>query len=811
MIAIPILIGIVISLVYLILLFSSSEKNEKRVLLRGFIATGFAGIVIHMIHFLDETDFVTALVWSVINSAELFIGDSHIETMLISAMLQSASFAEWFLPSYFTIYFCALVTSTFFILKLLFSRWLKNEKISLKYSFSNKQSHYNIFFESNEPTNILANELLGNENEEVIVISSPSDVPARRLNIMDLFMMDSPEENSFDSSQSKRFVTVTSKKLLKSIEGNTLTSIFKELKCRGVKKVIDNADLFFLSEDEVSNITLALKFSSLELSGKIFCHCRQEYITKYYAEAYSAYNIIFIDSSKLAFASLKGEKELYPINFVDVAKDSSGRKLGYVDSPFYSLILGFGQTGQEALSFLYEYGAFVGKNRERSKFHCVVYDREMERIKGSYVNYRPRMDKNLVTFRSVDVCSEEFWNRLNSENTGFLSKSFVSQVNYIVVSLGDDHTNLQVALELLEHIYKLKQKDLSKLVILVHLTNADKRDQDTLLYYQKKYSFEGRNIIFPFGDNESIWKMDLISNKPIIQAASEFYDSYQMASHNSDSQDKKSEILDTSAYAEDIRNFSEALFNKFKKNEPSEYKDFISGILSHQKSTELQQNVVNNALKLGTDPIGLAYFFVIDQKKSIKGFKFRRLRKILIKSLLIYVNYDIFKVSIAKGEDTDKNSYHNFVNALVSEVNKLDRQEAQDFSNTFHVYTKKQLADESIIKEAAYIENSYDSWKARVEKNGEKIKNNETEMSHYYGDDHFAEKAFEYLAIGEHLRWEASHAMLGYNLAKNIETDDLLKVHDCMIPYNELTKLDKEGKGVHQHYDWSVVKTSLIM
>ena len=806
----------ILSIVYLFFLLTSNERNEKRRLWIGFGIVMVAGIFFHMYHFLGEANWWTAFVWSTINSAEMFIGDSHIETILISRNINWDPIPKWYVPFYFAVYSCALLTSAYFILKLVFSRVLKNFKIWLKvwkYNLFDKHLHYNVFFEKNNPTNVLTNNLLSSANEEVIVISSPGDMSAKRFSILDLFMMDGSKGNSFDSSKSKRYATLLSKKPFKLIQSDSLPSILMEIKCWCLKKIIYNADLYFLSDNEENNILLALKFASLDLSGKIYCHCRQEFITKYYAEAYYAYNIIFVDSAKLAVASLKkheSEKEeetfkFHPINYVDVARDASGRKLGYVMSPFYSLILGFGQTGQEALSFLYEYGAFVGKNKERSKFHCVVYDREMERLKGSFVNFRPGMDKDLVTFRSVDVGSEEFWQRLNAENTELFNKSFVSQVNYIVVTLGDNRTNLQVSLELLEHIYKVKQKDLSKLIVLVHLTNMDKREKDTLSFYQKRYSFNGKEIIYPFGSNEDIWKMDLISNKPAVQAASVFYESYQNASCETELV-----ILDTSAFVEEISIISEELFKKFRKNDISEYKDFIRGILSHQECSELQQNVVDEALKLKGDPIRLAYFFVITQKKFIKGFMSRRLRKAILKSLLVYVDYDIYKVSIASGHDADVKNYHVFINTLSSEVNKINRQEAQDFSNAVHVFTKKQLVDSSVIDESSNIETSYGSWKARIEASGQTVKKG-AEMSHYSGGDEFAGKSFEYLAIGEHLRWEASHIMLGYYWVKNAETDDLLKVHDCMIPYDELIKLDDEMKGVYQHYDWSVVKTSLSM
>ena len=62
------------------------------------------------------------------------------------------------------------------------------------------------------------------------------------------------------------------------------------------------------------------------------------------------------------------------------------------------------------------------------------------------------------------------------------------------------------------------------------------------------------------------------------------------------------------------------------------------------------------------------------------------------------------------------------------------------------------------------------------------------------------EAVLEYLAIGEHFRWNASHIMLGYRYAE--ETSDLKKTHNCLVPFSELDDRTR-------HYDWLVVRNSL--
>jgi hypothetical protein len=72
--------------------------------------------------------------------------------------------------------------------------------------------------------------------------------------------------------------------------------------------------------------------------------------------------------------------------------------------------------------------------------------------------------------------------------------------------------------------------------------------------------------------------------------------------------------------------------------------------------------------------------------------------------------------------------------------------------------------------------------------------------AHYTGSDSYVGRTLEYLAIGEHLRWEASHLAAGYRLGAKKEEDRM--IHTDLVPYEKLSEVAK-------HYDWIVVRTSL--
>lgn len=117
---------------------------------------------------------------------------------------------------------------------------------------------------------------------------------------------------------------------------------------------------------------------------------------------------------------------------------------------------------------------------------------------------------------------------------------------------------------------------------------------------------------------------------------------------------------------------------------------------------------------------------------------------------------------------------------------KRVRQRAQDYANCFHISTKLALIGPEIYNHrheiALCIPSDFDA-----------------DPRHYTGDDEHVEKVLHYLAVHEHIRWEASHIALGYAPGKC--TDEVLKTHECIMSYDDLTPKV-------QHYDYLVVKTT---
>ena len=116
---------------------------------------------------------------------------------------------------------------------------------------------------------------------------------------------------------------------------------------------------------------------------------------------------------------------------------------------------------------------------------------------------------------------------------------------------------------------------------------------------------------------------------------------------------------------------------------------------------------------------------------------------------------------------------------------KLVRQRSQDYSDCFSVDTKYALiGPEQLGRRKEIAESIPPSFKT----------------THYTGTDKHTETLLHYLAVQEHLRWEASHVALGYTPGDS--TDEIKKTHACIVNYEDLDPVMK-------HYDYLVVKTTL--
>lgn len=132
----------------------------------------------------------------------------------------------------------------------------------------------------------------------------------------------------------------------------------------------------------------------------------------------------------------------------------------------------------------------------------------------------------------------------------------------------------------------------------------------------------------------------------------------------------------------------------------------------------------------------------------------------------------------------------------------LRRQERQDFANSMHKATKRKLFEEALNNQKL-SEGSIKRQDKKIKKVG--TDDEELQEIRYYGQDDKPvapnlRRIIDVLAQTEHLRWNASHEILGYQYAP--KKDEARMLHNCLTDWQDLT-LD------YQNYDYNVVDVSL--
>lgn len=629
------------------------------------------------------------------------------------------------------------------LISLAYARVRAYIKLHKQTTIDESQNHLYVFYGMNEPSKLLAKSIKAKEgNRGVILFVENNQVDEDDQNgwdsIVGLFTHRRQTFSEADSLDAR--VTFTETRLcdvdIEEINDNDLgkKDVLKEINLIKLKELIcklkdypANAELhiFFLSSNEDENIqamsVLARDATINEINNsivqKFYCHARQNGLNRVVEDiaVKRGLDVRIIDSSHLSIELLKANLDYHPVKLVDIDKDNPTT----VSSEFNSLVIGFDEAGQDAMKFLYEFGAFVSnegtpEKEIRSPFHCIAADKRMNELQGVFSTFAPAAiaqknsdNTSLIELTQCDCLSSEFFDNV-------LNKDLRQKLNYVVITLGDDDLGMMLAIRILNHIRR-DREDLRRLRIFVRSYRPERESymQKIANYYNEGYNkdcedsgnsaYQTNAIIIPFGQSEKIYSYDMIIRDELTQQGKMFQKHYcEMKGEN------------------EFWNLRRELLTGAKK-------------------------------KVRND----------DGKKVI--------------------------VDVPVGERK----------VSLNDMRSLRRKESQDLSNALHLGTKMLLLTESLgtdYKATTFLKNYFgEDGKPKCEGSYDKIR--------YPYLSTRENQAILNLARLEHLRWNASHEMLGYTIS---DTDvhscnERTRQHNCLRPWEEL---DEEGRTVSQLEGW---------
>jgi len=473
--------------------------------------TMIGGILIYWIgyHLSEpESNFLSKICLSLFSNARLFIlGNDLIE---VHEKVNHA-YLLWF--SIFSVSAALISTS---IIVNLFGRRFKD---LLKMYFIRPDENF-VFFGINEPGLLLAKDILRVKPKAFIVfvqnmLKEEKTEWLKELNELNVFIIS--KDSLLDS-----FNLQHEEMIFQPGETEKTTMKHERLRKLSLKKIslyrkLKNCPsfLFLLSDKEEENFhlmhLLINEIKENNIHQPIDIHLRS--MTRN-AEALYTDNEISKDDaenknikvhihnqSAVAVAQLVKEKS--PVNWmIEQYKHHVHTETATVSRDFTIMLIGFGLTGEAALRKFYEQGQFVG-----SQFRAIVVDQDMDAKKGSFAQHFPGMIEDLkenLQFHEMKARTTSFFELLLMHKDA---------LDYIVVALGDDELNMQVAYDI-HHFLKKVQATYR---IFVQVVNND---------YYSKFHFKDDTPILTFGMYNKLFTESNILKGLLGQTAKKIHDSY---------------------------------------------------------------------------------------------------------------------------------------------------------------------------------------------------------------------------------------------------------------------------------------------
>ncbi len=516
------------------LLKAINKKIERNLFIYALLVSTLSTVAIYYGIGHSSERWLYDIVRSVIAAMGMFVGKLDLSNISIKEN-------EYYIALILVLYICSLLTTVKLLLKFVLFRFTSWVKVKFG-RYSNHNRPINIFWGINEASYMLAKQIVTRNGGKVVFIctndlrdfdSQKSIGTGRILDLMSLQRKDIEKLEDIGALVANCHIDLT------QIEINSLcedADIFKMLELEDIAVLIENssqARIFFLSESEEKNILQAINImndrSILAAADKahIYIHARRSSKNEIYNQhsLYSASKIkvSVIDSSFLSIALLKRGAEYHPVNVVNIETSSAT-----VDSPFNSMVIGFGETGIEAFKFMYEFGSFVTKEGTKTPFSTIAIDAKMDQIAGAVRTQMPDIKENELELFSATIDSEPFWDKI-SKNIG--------KLNYIFITINNDKKALSLAIDIYKYALRQIDGELKNFKIFVRAHSSDSarhmRDVVTKLTAATK-----EQTIIVFGSAEDIYTYDIIIDDSITKEAMLYHYAYSLACQ------RKSIVLD---------------------------------------------------------------------------------------------------------------------------------------------------------------------------------------------------------------------------------------------------------------------------
>ena len=500
------------------------------------------GVVVYIVGFYrDELNWLSVIPRAIISSFKMFVVTN--ELARVPKELQENAI---YMSAFSIVHFIAAFITFLFIFKMVGYKIKSSLKMLIHKWFYAKSKVVHLFWGVNEASCLLAEDIRKNHATETIIFvdideecDDNTQKKATLSHITNTITINNSEIARLDAIDALVDHCYNGPATLKC---DNETDIFGSLHLKNIGTIVQKSNrsyFYFLSNDEAQNMAGALNLqkdkrlrSMVDNTPIIYVHARRDANNEVF-DHYSQYDedsqrmeIKIVDSAYLSIVTLKQDEAALPVNCVKIDKAT-----GLVNSPFKSLIVGFGSTGQEAFKFLYEYSAFVGPDLKKSPFKCYAIDEKMNKIAGLIRKKMPAIGEDELTLVQATVDSEEFWENI---------ETLIRGLNYVVIALNNDSMGLSLAVNLFKYALKYRPSSSPMLKIMVRCYDNGNEKRMTEVVNNLNKSIEGNNIeIRLYGREKDLYCCNTILSDATLTEAKEFNKVYENSELSAEEQWEK--------------------------------------------------------------------------------------------------------------------------------------------------------------------------------------------------------------------------------------------------------------------------------
>lgn len=518
---------------FVIILFKIIPQKKAPAFLRtSAIIVGIIGFFVYFIGYYSEGSEgnpISLILFSLLSSLKMFVSEDD-----LVEVCDACKENYLYMAIFPLVHFLAVVISGYTLFLLLGKRFQSWVSLIFKTSWIRNllipyPKELYVFFSINDASISVAKGIQKKKDCQIIFIEEPvetedEDEEHSFFSIVSFLSFNRSSIEKLYSSGVKHILAYSSKNLAEAEnteeEKGDKHDIWGHVGLKRVRNYVSRADsvhVFLFAPSHDDNIRAAMNLHKdillNEKRATVYCLAKRTPMTVAIEKnTESQISVKIADASYLSVYQLKANSQHHPVRFIDI-----DTKKGCATTPFNSLIVGFDETGKEALSFLYEFGAFVQEDGSPNPFKCYVIDKEIDKSMSSssntihILNDKHEREARGIEFINLDYKTQNIWS--------FLAPRICS-LNYVVIAVGNDIQGMDFAVNLYKFACMKRNNDLSHFKIFVRVTKSENENRlQQIADYYNIANKDSKGEIVIFGKNDDIYSYENIVADKIEEKA----------------------------------------------------------------------------------------------------------------------------------------------------------------------------------------------------------------------------------------------------------------------------------------------------